>query len=105
MVSFGQPFTQYWPEDFPYGRSSVPVIAPYWNDLDFRNDIEGSGVFYSTHTSSGTKLDANFLKVVSDRLASYSDSELNFEPKWMMVATWNNATPYYGRYNREEVSL
>ncbi len=37
----------------------------------------------------------------SQRLREYSD--LEFEPEWMVVATWNEATPYYGRVNQDEV--
>ena len=39
----------------------------------------------------------------SQRLRDYGD--LEFEPEWMVVATWNEATPYYGRINQDEVCL
>ena len=70
--------------------------------MDFRNYIPDSGVYYATYASSGTKRDKAFLKELSERLAGYSVA--NFDPKLMMVATWYKATPYYGRYNTDEVS-
>lgn len=74
--------------------------------MDFRNNLPDSGVYYATYVSSGTKRDKAFLQEVSDRLASYTDDDIvSFKPKWMLVATWYKATPYYGRYNTEEVSL
>ena len=106
MLSFGRPFTQAWPVVFPYGRSSVPLLAPYWNDLDFRNDIEGSGLYYTTYVSSGSKRDEAVLQEFSDRLYDYTDgSSKNFKPRWLTVATWNKASPYYGRSNSDEVSI
>ena len=102
VVSFGRPFAQYWPVTFPYGRSSVPILAPYWNDLDFRNDIPDSGLYYTTYASSGGKRDKAFLQEFSERLSEY-DSDVDFDPTWMLVATWYKVTPYYGRSNKDEV--
>ena len=106
MLSFGRPFTQFCPIVFPYGWSTVPVIAPYWNDLDFRNGLEGSGLYYTTYVSSGSKRDEAFLQEFAARLYDYTEGKsTNFKPRWMLVATWYKATPYYGRYNKDEVSI
>ena len=105
VVSFGRPFTQFWPVAFPYGWSSVPIIAAYWNDLDFRNDIEDSGLYYSTYVSSGPKRDQAFLQEFSERISAYTDGGTIFNPTWMLVCTWYKVTPYYGRSNKDEVNL
>lgn len=105
MLSFGQRFTQYWPVTFPYGWSTAPIIAPYWNDLDFRNSLAGSGLYYHTYSSSGNKRDEAFLQEFSDRLYTYTEGDSgDFKPNWMIVATWYKATPYYGRSNINEVN-
>ena len=31
-------------------------------------------------------------------------SDVNFEPEWLLVVTWKDATPWYGRNNNDEVS-
>ena len=104
MLSFGQRFTQFSPDTFPYGRSTVPIIAPYWNDLDFRNGIKDSGLYFNTYASSGTKRDEAFLQEFSDRLDTYTKGNpSDFKPNWMVVATWYKATPYRGRSNMDEV--
>ena len=103
MISFGRPFTSPWPTDFLFGRSTIPVIAPYWNDLDFRNSVEDSGLYYHTYTSSETKRDKAFLLELSNRLKDYTGSE-DFDPNWMIVVTWYKASPYYGRANSDEVN-
>ena len=106
LVSFGVPFRQYWPVTFPYGQGTAPVLAPYWTDLDFRNDLDGSGLFYHVYdTTSDTKRDEAFLQEFYDRLSRYSDdTSSDFNPYWLMIVTWYQATPYYGKYNNDEVS-
>ena len=105
VVSFGRPFTQHWPVVFPYGRSSVAILAPYWNDLDFRNGIPDSALYYSTYVSSGAKRDKAFLKEFSERISTYRGDNTTFNPTWLLVATWYKATPYYGRSNNNEVRI
>ena len=31
------------------------------------------------------------------------EQNIDFEPEWLLVVTWKDATPYYGRLNRDEV--
>ena len=81
----------------------MPIIAPYWNDLDFRNGITDSGLYYTTYVSSGTKRDQAFLHEFSERISDYTDDDTTFNPTWMLVATWYKATPYYGRVHKDEV--
>ena len=102
MLSFGRQFTQWWPVAFPYGWSTVPIIAPYWNDLDFRNDVAGSGLYYHTYNKSSSKRDEAFLREFSDRQDTYTDGNSS-DPDWMIVVTWYKATPYYGKSHNDEV--
>ena len=73
--------------------------------MDFRNGLEDSALYYHVYADSGTKRDESFFQEFSDRLDSYSGGDPDdFEPEWMVVATWRKATPFYGRSNNEEVS-
>jgi hypothetical protein len=42
-ISFGGPLGQYTPSAFP--ASSLPIIAPYWGDVDTRNQPGGGAVY------------------------------------------------------------
>lgn len=44
------------------------------------------------------------LQEFTSRLITYSGEEnVDFDPEWLMVVTWKDATPYYGRFNEDEV--
>ena len=44
------------------------------------------------------------LQEFRSRLSTYSgEQNVDFEPEWLLVVTWKDATPYYGRINHDEV--
>ena len=45
----------------------------------------------------------NVLREFQTRLVNYSGINVNFDAEWLMVVTWKDATPYYGRRNTDEV--
>ena len=85
LVSFGSPYTAYSSRTFPITQR---VIAPYWNDQDFRS--KGSIRYFSvtpTHpTLASTLANASmFIRSVND---------VDFEASWMFVVRWIDACPY-----------
>ena len=103
------PYTSWSPTPFPYGRSRTPVIAPYWNDLDFRNSIPESALYHNIYDMGSGQRAQSLLDDFSYRLSLYTsvDSEISagFVPQWLLVVTWSKATPYYGRRNQDEVII
>ena len=48
----------------------------------------------------------SLLQDFRERLRLYAVSGgVDFSPEWMVVFTWSNAVPYYGRYNMDEVCM
>lgn len=107
LVSFNSPYLSWWPIPFPYGRTFVPIIAPYWTDLDFRNrNFDSSKIYYQTYSNENVGNRAEImLDMFTDRLRSYVDEDVDFVPEWMTVITWNEATPYYWRYYQDQVRV
>ena len=115
LVSFGWPYLSWWPIPFPFGYSTIPVIAPYWTDFDYRvRGSPSSRIFYQVYTtatnstSSSSRLKDAIFESLRNRISS-SDTmavgrSLNFEAEWVAVITWNDAVPYYWRYNTLQVS-
>ena len=104
LATFSAPYLSWWAIPFPYGFRQVPVIAPYWADIDFRNSIPGSGLYHRVYTSSdgeGSLRTMSLLNEFSRRLQQYST--VNFDPGWMAVVTWNLASTYYRKYYMDEV--
>lgn len=97
-MSFGQQYLSWWPVPFPYGRSRIPVVAPFWADFDFRNEMPNSRVLYHVYERkrSSSLLETAVLDEFNTRLSNSS-----FEAQWMLVVTWKDAVPwpyYYYRY-------
>ena len=108
LISFSSPYRAWWATPIPFGRYRTPIIAPYWSDIDFRNDLPNSGLYYRVYRRddvNSTRRTELVLQEFSDRLSVYSNSSgVDFEPEWLLVVTWKDATPWYGRNNNEEVS-
>ena len=105
LVSFTHPYRAWWATPIPFGRYPTPVIAPYWSDIDFRNGLPDSGMYYRIYESGADNRRTTYvLEEFQTRLARYADdASLGFHPEWLIVVTWNDATPYYGRSNADEV--
>lgn len=108
LVSFNLPYTSWYPVQFPYGRRQIPIIAPYWTDFDFRNNLGSeSAVFYQTYTRGSDGASDSLLETFAQRLSEHTTNSqgvaTGFDPDWMLVVTWYQATPYYGRFNQDEV--
>ena len=102
LVSFTRPYRAWWATPIPFGRYPTPIIAPYWSDIDFRNNLPDSGVYYRIYeVEANDRRTVNVLREFNTRLANYAG--INFDAEWLMVVTWKDATPYYGRRNTDEV--
>ena len=89
LVSFGSPYTAYSSRTFPITQR---VIAPYWNDQDFRS--KGSIRYFSvtpTHPTLASTL-ANASRLIS------SVNDVNFEASWIFVVRWIDACPLLNSY-------
>lgn len=105
-MSLDIPYTSWSPTPFPYGRSRTPLIAPYWNDLDFRNSIPESALYYNVYEMESGQRAQSLLDDFSHWLGLYTpEDSMGFVPQWLLVATWSKATPYYGRRNEDEVIM
>ena len=85
LVSFGSPYTAYVSRTFPITQQ---VIAPYWNDQDFRS--KGSIRYFSVTPTHPTL--ASTLANASMFIRSVNDD--NFEASWMFVVRWIDACPF-----------
>ena len=105
LVSFTRPYRAWWATPIPFGRYSSPIIAPYWSDIDFRNSLPDSGVYYRIYEMGvNNRRTVYVLQEFQTRLAKYTgDESIEFDVEWLMVVTWKDATPYYGPSNEDEV--
>lgn len=95
-MSFDQQYLSWWPIPFPYGRSRIPVIAPFWADFDYRNEMPGSRVFYQVYDR---KKNSPLLRETA--VLDEFSVRANFRAEWMLVVTWKDAVPWpywYYRY-------
>ena len=104
-MSFTHPYRAWWATPIPFGWYFTPIIAPYWSDIDFRNGLPDSGVYYRIYESGvNNRRTMYVLREFKNRLAMYTgDTSIEFDAEWLMVVTWKDATPYYGPTNEDEV--
>ena len=85
LISFGSRFTSYVPKLFPIQSD---VIAPYWADIDLRND----GVIkYATVTRSHPTLSC-LLDLTNDLIEELENAKFN--ATWVLVARWMDVCPF-----------
>ena len=101
MLSLTRPYLNWQAIPFPYGQAHLPILAPYWTDLDLRTSKNTSALFYKVYTSSDGLRAQNILKLASDRVQEFSEG--TFDGKWILVSTWSNAVPYLGVNHETEV--
>ena len=86
-MSFGTPFYNHQPEEFPGGFSDISslyLVAPFWSDVDIRRD---GAVFYEIHSESNAVMEQ-----VSAFVSDYTGDD--FQGSWMLVAQWDRVHPY-----------
>ncbi|XP_062843713.1 alpha-tectorin-like [Trichomycterus rosablanca] len=82
-LTFIQPWSSYSPYQFP-GYGGIDLIAPFWTDLDNR---ENGVVSYQQYTSG------DVLTRATQDINQYFP-ELNFSATWVFVATWSKVAYY-----------
>ena len=97
-MSFEKPQFNWYPAPFPFGESRIPIIAPYWTDLD----LTQSSVYYNTyHRITDGQRGETLLSLVSQRVSEYASED--FSGQWMLVGTWSKV-PLYSSETEDEVS-
>ena len=92
VISFNAPYPTFNPAPFPMPNRSL--IAPFMSDVDTR----GIGEIYLKETSDPTLLQRASSIIHS---ATYQVMELpQFDPLWMLVATWYNVGHYNSGTNK-----
>lgn len=97
LVTLGSQFDHWWPTPIPYRITPTSIIAPYWTDLDFRNNISNSGMYYHIYDVRKLAYQNRTEKIMEEfqrRLTNYTANITDFEPLWLLVVMWNNASPY-----------
>ena len=103
LVSFGKPYSNWSPSPFPYGDHSIPVIAPYWTDLYFDDTLPDSGIFYHAYENVQLDRTKHIFQDFIDRLNNYAGAVTGFQPKWLIVITWKDASLFGHNYQSFEV--
>ena len=112
IISFREPFRDYHPIAFPinsdddyngyyyyYYSDNLPLIAPFWTDIDISN---GGNISYRE------TMDSALLERVQNQLVSLFPALESFHPSIMFIATWSAVAPYsisYGSGVRKLHSL
>ena len=85
FVLFGAPSNSLRVSSF--SLSSVPVIAPFWEDFDFRSS---GTVYYRTSQDDG------ILNKVAEVIAAENDDFSSYHPTQCVVVTWSEALLFTG---------
>ena len=85
ILSFRSQYLQYFPEMFP--STGLPLIAPFWNDVNIRR----FGNISYRITSNAT-----LLQRARDQLQELFPSSGNFTPTTLFIATWDRVAPFGG---------
>ena len=89
VLSFGRSFSEFTPQRFPYG--DIPLIAPYWTDIDLRGGV--GNVRYTVYTiESGS----SYIDQVNEfiHVATVEAIDINFNATTMLVSQWINVCPF-----------
>ena len=86
IISFQRPFTEFIPQRFPL-NNSVPLIAPFWDDVDIRR----YGNIFFRVTSN-----ASLLQIAYNQLQKWFPSSGNFTPTTLFTATWDRVPQFAG---------
>ena len=82
MVSFDRPFESPFPRPFP-GFTRTSLVAPFWADVDIRQD---GNIFFQVYTDVAS----SFLERASNDTRNLTGSaNSQFTATWVLVATWD----------------
>ncbi|GAB1602998.1 sushi domain-containing protein 2-like isoform X2 [Argonauta hians] len=94
IISFKQKEDSYTPVNFPR-NDSVPVIAPFWADIDI-NKVGGS-VYYLASCNK------DLLSLASSEVRKYFPYHRNYSATWILIATWYDVGHYQAGDNRKHL--
>ena len=91
LISFGGPFTNYTPSQFPI---SVKVVTPYWDDIDLRQ----KGLFLYAALIQGKNSHLSNSLAIFDTVNGYiTDTVLKgasvFQASWILAVRWIDTCP------------
>jgi len=95
VVSLGDPFYSYTPEELPLNGSMI--ILPFWADTDVR----GTGQVLYRQTTDPSLLDRATSEI---RAAFPMDEYFSVTITSMVIATWDSVGYYYRHTNKVSVS-
>ncbi|KAL3837566.1 hypothetical protein ACJMK2_022914, partial [Sinanodonta woodiana] len=107
IVSFDERITTPGP---PWDDSGLrrlgSYLAPYFNDLDFRGYWSSGGgvIYYHAYdiiADNSLKNNGNVIKA-RNYVRNYETDQGNFNPAFLLVVTWENASPYPVYYRQSE---
>ena len=81
----------YNPKLFPSPTGPNYIVAPFWSDIDIRDDGE---IYYQVHSRGSNTVSDELLHEVSVFI-SYSQQAV-FSGSWMLVATWDQVKAFPG---------
>ena len=84
LISLGTSYTSFTPETFPI---SSKVIAPYWDDIDLRQQGQINYTLVTTQNDS-----VGSIALVNNFLAS--NISVSFSADWILVAQWIDVCPF-----------
>lgn len=83
ILSFRGSFVVFTSAPFPF--TGLPLIAPFWDDVDTRN----GGTAYYRETANSTLLER-----FKSELVAVSPLFASFEPSSLFLATWDHVAAY-----------
>ena len=92
LISFGAPFTDYIPKEFPI---SEKVVAPYWDDIDLNQ--KGLVLYAALIQGQKSRLD-NSLAIFDTVNGYITDTVMkgvtHFRARWILAVRWINVCPF-----------
>lgn len=93
LISFQRAYVDWTPQPFPL-HSIVPLIAPFWDDVD----IQQSGAIHYRETADSTMLER-----AHNLIHGAFTTAANFMPTNIFIATWDHAPGFNERSDVTEV--
>ena len=93
VISFRDGWTFSLPEVFPTLTPRIQesfVVAPFWSDIDIRNE---GNIFYKIYTGE-TRTGRDLLRAVTSFVSLKQPVAANFSGSWMLVVEWSEVPPF-----------